>query len=179
MKLSRTLDEVCYPFILETSYLCDYEVATDELATLIGMALGSLGPGLPDLAADLETVQPLAFHLNGSLRGRLAVHEDDLAWLQGRLTAYRVELGDDLPLFVLPRGSVPVPQLHLARSACKKAIRCLVRVEQEGREIPDVLPRLLNLMCNFFFVCTLVVNQRRGLREVTFVSKSYGRPSAS
>lgn len=175
MKPSRNVDEVCYPFILETSHLCDYEVATDELATLIGMALGSLGTEMSDLARDLASVQPLAFHLNGSIRGRLAVTEDDLAWLNGRLTAYRAELGPDLPLFVLPRGSVPVPQLHLARSACKKAIRCLVRVEQEGREIPTVLPRLLNLMCNFFFVCTLLVNRRRGLQEVEFVSKSYGR----
>lgn len=175
MKLSRNMNEVCYPFILEASYLCDYEVATDELATLIGMALDSLDAGMPDLAEDLAQAQPLAFHLNGSIRGRLAVQEGDLAWLQTRLTAYRTELGGDLPLFVLPRGSVPVPQLHLARSACKKAIRCLVRVEQEGREIPQVLPRLLNLMCNFFFVCTLVVNRRRGTPELAFVSKSYGR----
>jgi cob(I)alamin adenosyltransferase len=72
MKLSRHMDEVCYPFILETSYLCDYEVATDELATLIGMALCSLDAtadaGLQDLATDLAQVQPLAFHLNGSAR---------------------------------------------------------------------------------------------------------------
>jgi len=33
-------------------------------------------------------------------------------------------------------------------------------------------------MCNFFFVLTLVVNQRRGLTEVSFRSKSYGKPDA-
>lgn len=179
MKHSPHLDEVCYPFIFETSYLCDYEVTTDELATLLGMALGSLDGQMTDLAADLDRLQGLAFHCNGSVRGRLAVKEADLLWLRERLGAYRAELGAGLPLFVLPRGQVPVPQLHLARSACKKAIRFLVRVEQEGREIPGVLPRLLNLMCNFLFAATLLVNRRRGQVEQEFVSLSYGRRAAS
>ena len=30
------------------------------------------------------------------------------------------------------------------------------------------------VLCNLFFVMTLVVNQRRGVQEVGFVSKSYG-----
>ena len=49
-----------------------------------------------------------------------------------------------------------------------------MRVEQEGRPVPDVLPRLCNVLCNLFFVMTLVVNLRRGVQEVGFVSKSYG-----
>ena len=176
MKPGKNLDELCYPFIYETSYLCDYEVITDELCTLIGMALSAMPPEMEDLVQDLATLQPLAFHANGSIRGRLAVSEADLAWLNARMSHYRQEVADRLTGFVLPRGTVPVPQLHLARSACKKAIRALVRVEQEGIEVPMILPRLCNLMCNFFFVLTLVVNKRRGLDEVEFKSKSYGRP---
>lgn len=68
----------------------------------------------------------------------------------------------------------PIPQLHLARSAAKKAVRLMVRIEQEGREIPMVLPRMCNLLCNFFFVLTLVINKRRGIDEMPFLSKSYG-----
>jgi hypothetical protein len=34
---------------------------------------------------------------------------------------------------------------------------------------------MCNLMCNFFFVLTLVVNQRRGFAETYFTSKSYGK----
>jgi hypothetical protein len=47
-------------------------------------------------------------------------------------------------------------------------------VEQEGKTVPMELPRLCNLMCNFFFTLTLVINQRRGFVETPFVSKSYG-----
>ena len=178
LKLSKHLDEVCYPFIQDASVLCDYEVLTDELCALIGTVLAYLPEQAHDLRVDLEQLQPLAFHANGSVRGRLAIVEADLGWLNGRLNHYQQEVSERLQGFVLPRGLPPVPQLHQARSVSKKAIRALVRVDQEGIEVPLILPRLLNMMCNFFFVLTLVVNQRRGLNEVIFRSKSYGKPGA-
>jgi ATP:cob(I)alamin adenosyltransferase len=177
MKPGKNRDELCYPFIYETSSLCDFEVVTDELCGHIGAALSLLPEAessMHDIAQDLDRLQPLAFHVNGSIRGRLAVEETDIEWLKGRLNHYRIEIHGKINGFVLPRGHIPVPQLHLARSAAKKAIRLMVRVEQEGKEVPMVLPRICNLMCNFFFTLTLVINQRRGESEVPFVSKSYG-----
>ncbi len=177
MKPGPIRDECCYPFIYETSHLCDYEVVTDELCGHVGAALSLLAEArttMRDIAEDLDKLQPLAFHANGSIRGRLAIGESDIAWLQSRLAHYRDEVAAGIHGFVLPRGAQPVPQLHLARSAAKKAIRALVRVEQEGREIPAVVPRLLNLICNFCFVLTLAINRRRGVDEIPFVSKSYG-----
>lgn len=173
MKAGPNRNELCYSFIYETSWLCDFEAATDELCALIGDALSLLPPDMPDLAADLDRLQPLAFHANGSIRGRLAVEENDIAWLEQRLEHYHEEVRDRLTGFVLPRGDTPVPQLNQARACAKRAIRMLVRVEQEGREIPPVVPRLCNLMANFFFILTLVVNRRRGVEEVPFISKSY------
>lgn len=175
MKLSKNWDEVCYPFIHQTDYLCDFEVVTDEWCTLIGMAYSATesDPQLTDLATDLAHMQPLAFHVNGSIRGKLAIDESDVQWVLQRMAHYRQELGELEHVFVLPRGTVPVPQLHQARSNAKKAIRALVRVEQEGRAVPDVLPRLCNALCNLLFLMTLAVNLRRGVQEVAFVSKSY------
>ncbi|CDZ94475.1 Cob(I)yrinic acid a,c-diamide adenosyltransferase [Pseudomonas saudiphocaensis] len=103
------------------------------------------------------------------------MEETDLAWLQSRLSHFQKEVSERLTGFVLPRGSAPVPQLHHARSCAKKAIRAMVRVDQEGIEVPLILPRLCNMMVNFFFVLTLVINQRRDIDEVPFVSKSYGK----
>lgn len=173
MKPGGNLDELCYPFIYETSWLCDYEVATDELCSHIGLILALLPAGCEDIGADLERLQPLAFHLNGSLRGRLAVTEADIGWLQARLIAYKSETRDLGAGFILPRGPLPVPYLHLARSAAKKAIRMLVRVEQEGTAVPECLPRLCSLLCNYFFVLTRVINRRQGYAETPFLSKSY------
>lgn len=179
MKPSKDIDEVCYPFIHETSALCDFEVVTDELCGHIGAALSLLPGEMADIAADLDRLQPLAFHVNGSIRGRLAVTEDDIAWLKARLAHYRGEVADRTCGFILPRGDMPVPFLNLARSAAKKAIRLMVRIEEEGREVPQELPRMCNVMCNFLFTVILVINKRRGLNETPFVSKSYGRAPRS
>lgn len=171
---SRDLDELCYPFIHETSWLCDYELLTDELCAQVGAILAALPADAGDIGQDLERIQPLVFHANGSIRGRMALSEADLIWLKARLRHYRNQLLSLPESFVLPRGSAPVPQLHMARSNCKKAIRALVRVDQEGRDVPDILPRFLNLLCNVCFTLTLVINQRRGEDETPFVSLSYG-----
>lgn len=173
MKPSKNWDEVCYPFMHETSCLCDFEVVTDEWCTLIGMALSATSADFADIAADLDRIQPLAFHVNGSIRGKLAIEEADVQFVLERIGHYRQILGERAHAFLLPRGAAPVPQLHQARSAAKKALRAMVRVEQEGRAVPDVLPRICNALCNLFFLMTLVVNARRGMQEVPFVSKSY------
>jgi hypothetical protein len=34
--------------------------------------------------ADLATLQRLIYNLNGSVRGRLGIFEEDLDWLKGR-----------------------------------------------------------------------------------------------
>ena len=169
----KRLDELCYPYIYEAGSLCDYEIQTDELCGHIGAAFSATPAEMQDILRDLDMLQPLAFHLNGSIRGAMAVNESDLAWLNERLAHYRAEIEGLVHGFVLPRGTAPIPQLHLARSASKKAIRLLVRLEQEGHTIRPELARLCNLMCNFFFALTLVINHRRGLIEIPFESKSY------
>jgi len=175
LKRSNNKDELCYPFIYETSYLCDFEVTTDELCSHIGAIISLLPQQFNEVYADLDRLQPLAFHLNGSIRGRLSITEDDLAWLLQRYRHYRELTRDCIDGFVLPRGPQPVPQLHQTRSTAKKAVRLMVRIDQEGIEVPDTLHRFCNLLCNFFFVLTLYINQQSGFKEVPFASKSYGR----
>ena len=179
MQRSSDMDEVCYPFIHDTGPLCDFEVVTDELCGNIGAAISLSPPDCPDIRADLEHLQPLAFHLNGSLRGRLAIAEADLDWAKERLSHYRSEASGSAAGFVLPRGAMPVPFLNLSRSGTKKAIRQMVHIEESGIAVPDVLPRLCNILCNLFFAMILVINRRRGETEVAFVSKSYGPRTCS
>ena len=170
----------CYSFINDPGWLTDYEVLTDELSAQLGMALSIVetDAALADLVPDLDRLQALALHANGSVRGKLAVTESDLDWLQTRYSHFAQEIEtrepDRLKHFVLPRGLAPVPELHQARSTAKKALRCLVRVEEENRrEIPPEVSRFLNSACNFCFLLTVLINQRRGVTEPRFVSQSY------
>jgi len=180
MKPERSKLCCCYSFINEAGWLTDYEILTDELSTQLGMALSvaETDAALTDLVPDLDRLQALALHANGSIRGKLAVTEDDLDWLHTRYGHFRQEIESREPNrmknFILPRGLAPVPELHQARSTAKKALRCLVRVEEENRhEIPSEIPRFLNFVCNFCFLLSVLVNQRREVAEPVFVSLSY------
>jgi len=170
----KNWDEICYPFIHESSYLCDFEVITDELCSAIGGILSFLPDGNEDIFKDLSHLQPLCWHLNGSIRGRLAINETDIEWVRERLNHYR-EMTAPIKTFVLPGGPVPVSFVNNTRSIAKKTIRAMVRVEEEGVEVPAILFQFSNLLCNYLFALTSVLNYRAGFKETPFQSKSYGK----
>lgn len=68
-KLSKNNDEVCYPFIYEHSLKCDYEILTDEMCRQVGGLIAEMPEAFSGLQVELETLQPMIYHLNGSIRG--------------------------------------------------------------------------------------------------------------
>lgn len=180
MTLSRSkdLDALCYPFIYEQGYLCDYEVVTDELCSQVGYILAAMDDCLAEVKADLSRLQPMIYHLNGSIRGRLAIHQVDLDWLKARYQYYRAQLQEQLGGFILPRGNDLAMRCHLARSGAKKAIRLMLRIDQEGIPVADELHHFCNLLCNYFFVLAVYINKANGYEELPFVSLSYSNPLA-
>jgi cob(I)alamin adenosyltransferase len=173
-KLSKNIDEVCYPYIYEASLKCDYEIHTDSMCRQLGGILSLIPEDLPELRAELEQLQPIIYHLNGSIRGTCAVSESDHQWLLACYARHRDSVADCLSGFVLPRGHAPVPELNAASSAAKVAIRLMVRLHaEEGDAIPEVLHRFCNVLCNYYFTLTLVINKHRGLKELPFKSASY------
>lgn len=173
MKYSGDIDELCYPFIYEHSSVCDFEILTDELCTLVGLAGTACDDQNTDIAEDLFALQPKMFDLNGSIRGKCAISEDDIQHLKGRYHYFLSLLTGEKKVFVLPRGKGACLPLHQARSVSKKAIRMLVKAEKEGSEIPDTLHRYANLLTNYFFALTLVINQRAGIEEPEYTSNNY------
>ncbi|PCE64021.1 ATP:cob(I)alamin adenosyltransferase [Sediminicola luteus] len=177
------IDELCYPFIYEDSLLCDYEIQTDQLTRLLGWVLSDLRklqgqyPNtelLEGLEEHLNWIQPCCYHLNGSLRGKLALTEADHGKLLGYYREMKIVVKDRISGFVLPGGPAPVGQLNQCSSLAKKAIRLMVRLHNdEGLEVPEILPKFANLLCNYFFVATLVINKVTGFEETPFISKSY------
>lgn len=174
MKMSRNIDEICYPYMYEQSLKCDYEILTDSLCRQVGGIIAEFGGEFTAIREELETLQPMLYHLNGSIRGKCALTEADIVWLRDCYVRHKEASADAINGFVLPRGASPVPQLNAASSEAKKAIRLMVRLQaEEGIEIPDVLHRFCNVLCNYCFVLTIVINQARGLREIPFKSLSY------
>lgn len=170
---SRDLRELCYPFIFERKPTCDYEILTDELCCQVGAVLAQLPELFSDVQADLQALQPLIYHLNGSVRGKNGILEENIDWLKSRYDHYGMASGDRVQGFVLPQGPLPVPTLHLCRCNAKKVVRMLVRLDEAGIAVPPELPRFANLLANFFFVLTVYIKARLEVVEVPYVSINY------
>ncbi|OBT13521.1 cobalamin adenosyltransferase [Vibrio sp. UCD-FRSSP16_10] len=171
MKFSGNIDELAYPFIFEESPLCDFEILTDELCTIVGLALSNIEN--VEVRQSLEDLQPKIFHLNGSIRGKNGIFESDIESLAKEYHLFKDKVTDDNKRFVLPRGTGPVIVLHQCRSLSKKVVRQLVLVEKYGKTVPETLPRFANLLVNYFFALTRVLNQEMGIIEPEYTSINY------
>lgn len=170
----------CYPFMREASCLVDYEIRTDSLTTQIGQAIAIVEKeqGTEEIVSILQTIQPLCYHANGSVRGRLAITEEDLTWLNGVYDDFVLRAGEKVRQFVLPQGSLGATALHTCRSEAKKSYRALHKVSEE-RDVPDILFQFLGLLANVLFLLCIEVNKRSHIEETAFISKSYGKVSTN
>ncbi len=158
----------------ERQSLVDYEIRTDSLTTRVGAVLPDLqGDGACKMVyEDLKVIQPLCYHLNGSVRGKLAISEEDLQALSDRYDYYVEQVGDVIQQFLLPQGCQAAALLHICRSEAKKSYRALHKVSEE-REVPEILFDFLGLLANVFFVMAVYTNIQNGVEGIPFESKSY------
>ena len=50
----------------------------------------------------------------------------------------------------------------------------MVRIyNEEEKDVPEILPKFSNVLCNYFFVATILINKVTGRKEIPFKSKSY------
>ncbi len=170
--VSKDHGEICYPFIYEDSPVCDFEIAADELCSRIGLVLTK---ELDPLSHDILTrVQPNVYHLNGSVRGKLAIGEKELQELYQDYNLLRDKLDGGFRGFVLPGGDAIAAELHLCRTQAKKIVRALVAVEHSGKRSPDaVLFRYANLLANVMYALASYTNRVKQVQEVEFVRRSY------
>ncbi|WGV98963.1 ATP:cob(I)alamin adenosyltransferase [Vibrio sp. YMD68] len=173
--VSKADGEICYPFIYEDSPVCDFEIIADELCSRIGVVLTY---DLDEISRDvLQRVQPNVYHLNGSVRGKLAITDIELTELYRDYEHLRSLLQGGFKGFVLPGGARAASELHLCRCNAKKIVRALVAIEHSGKKQPDpILFRYANLLANVMYTLASYINFITNTQEVEFVSKSYPMP---
>lgn len=169
--MKKDMRYICYPFMRESASTVDFEIRTDSLTTRIGEAI-SLTGDIPELQRDLRYLQPMAYHLNGSVRGKIAVFAEDLEILSNLYDVYVAEVADSIGNFVLPQGTQAACTLHVCRSEAKKSVRALHKVSME-REVPEILFDYAQLLANVLFAMAVYANRKHGVEEIPFVSKSY------
>lgn len=157
-----------YPFLKETSRQCDYEVASDELASMLGYAMHVVKH-----ISELDRLVLMAYHLNGSIRGKVAVTEEDKSFLEALYVKYEEKVGRKTQ-FVLPQGSEGACFLHMLRSKAKAVVRLAYAIEREEHPVSELVLDLWNMLSNVLFQMALYENLMEDVQETVFVSKSYG-----
>ncbi|MCC2832293.1 MAG: ATP:cob(I)alamin adenosyltransferase [Clostridium sp.] len=159
--------EYCaYPFLKEESNLCDYEIATDRLASMLSVARHHIRH-IPQ--EDLLQLMEMIYHANGSIRGNCAIRDIELQKLNILYARYSMHMDH----FVLPDGCIGASYLHVLRAETKAVIRIMHRIQQEGKTVEAVLFDFMNLLSNTFFMLCLYENKHDGFLEREFISRSY------
>jgi cob(I)alamin adenosyltransferase len=123
----------------------------DELNSHLGVVVAQA-----DLAAEwrpwLVRVQNDLFDLGADLsvpeedgRERLRVTAAQTEWLEARCDEVNARL-EPLRSFVLPGGTELAAQLHVSRTVCRRAERCVLDVEDANPETVRYLNRLSDLL---------------------------------
>jgi cob(I)alamin adenosyltransferase len=143
----------------------------DELNAAIGVARAH---GL-DAAADrlLAQLQDELFVVGSAFADpspqgpfHNAITPQHVSRLESAIDGLEGEL-DPLSHFILPGGTPPAAQLHLARTVCRRAERLAVALaRQVGQSVPRDLVVYLNRLSDLLFVLARAVNRRAGVADV-------------
>jgi len=145
--------------------------AIDELNSQLGVARAHIKT--KKLNEILKSVQRDLWILGGDLASELVtanvprITKEQLDRLEGVTD----ELNAGLPRlrrFILPGGSIPGAELHVARAVCRRAERRIVTLSKIESINPDVLP-YINRLSSFLFILARVVNKMQRVPEEEFV----------
>jgi cob(I)alamin adenosyltransferase len=134
----------------------------DELNSFLGAARAA---GLPQSIDDqLHQVQMDLFEIGAHLASPGAsrfpgVEETRIEQLEQAIDAMESELSP-LTTFILPGGTPGAAQLHVARTVCRRAERCVVALRE------DATLRYLNRLSDYLFVAARFANLRAGRSDV-------------
>jgi hypothetical protein len=125
--------EYCaYPFLKEKSHLCDYEIATDRLASMLSVARHHIRH-IPQ--EDLLQLMEMIYHANGSIRGACAIGEAELKKLNTFYARYHIEMDLSCPTAVL----VPAICMCCVQKSRLLSASCIRYSVRESRWKPSCL----------------------------------------
>ena len=129
----------------------------DELNSCIGVLLAEILP--ENLRSALSGIQHDLFDLGGelSLPGHTLINDGHLTRIDRLIEEFNAGL-PPLKEFVLPGGSRPAAQAHLARTVCRRAERTLVALSR-AETLQPLPTQYLNRLSDLLFVIARLINQ--------------------
>lgn len=162
-----------YPFLSEPAQdlRCDFELLTDELASLTGLLRSLIPDKTGTLREDLLWVCEILYHLNPALRAGFRLTADETEKLR-RMTG-KLETKTSVSGFVLPVGTPAACTAHLLRVRAKSLVRLLYAYCEQGHRADSRLIDTANLLSGYFFLLALRLNALAAVSEIPFGSRAY------
>jgi cob(I)alamin adenosyltransferase len=144
----------------------------DELNSFVGLCLDHLKSS--NIRNVLAEIQDRLFTIGSALacdpekETKLKIpdlHESDVVLLEKEID----KMNETLPVmksFILPGGHVTVSTLHVARTVCRRAERCCVKMEKKEMEIESRIIKYLNRLSDYLFVLARFVAHQLGSEEI-------------
>lgn len=162
-----------YTFLSDdsTDLRCDFELLTDELASLTGVLHGLMDN--EELKSELVKICELIYHLNPTLRTKLTITDDEIQYLIDVTLRLKSETENRAELFVLPLGNVASSTAHVLRSKSKCVVRLIYRYLELGGSVDDKVIDVANIFSGYFFYLAMKINELSGIDEIPYVSRNY------
>ncbi|MCB9932032.1 MAG: cob(I)yrinic acid a,c-diamide adenosyltransferase [Planctomycetes bacterium] len=148
----------------------------DELNSQLGVALCDEGDDEIKTALRLHQAELLelgAVLADGKATGTPKANVAVLAEMERQIDRWTDELAP-LKNFILPGGTHFAATLHLARTVCRRAERCVSRIRVEQPKLAQrVLPVLvyLNRLSDWLFTAARLANKRGGVEDILWKPK--------
>lgn len=144
----------------------------DELNSFIGLCRDHLQQAaIPHL---LQEIQDRLFTIGSALacdpekEPRLKIpdlKEADISLLEKEMDMMNETL-PPMKSFILPGGHVAASTLHVARSVCRRAERCCVRLQKKKEEVEPLIITYLNRLSDYLFVLSRFAAFRLQAEEI-------------
>ncbi len=144
-------------------------VRTEPLADEIDRVLARIQNELFEVGAEIASPDPVA-------KGTRTIGQSHVKTIEDEIDRYASGLAP-LKHFIIPGGSRGAALLHIARTVCRRAERCLVAlVHDDPERVSLALVAYLNRLGDLLFVLARAVNAQGGRPDVIWVASAQAPP---
>lgn len=145
----------------------------DEFSAFLGVLAAMTG--LPvEIYSQLQRVQNRLFDVGGYLASRpggsglppVAGLQASTVEVEGWIDALDAAT-PKIKAFVLPGGTMSAAHAHVARTVCRRAERCIVRLAETEDVDPEVR-KYFNRLSDYLFILARYLNHNAGMAEVVW-----------
>lgn len=166
-----------YPYLYEDIKIVDFEIITDEIASLIAILYNYVEQ--EKLKKDLDWLCGITWTVNAALRRKKELSQNLIDKILAIYDEYENEIDTNRKRFTLPIGSKAATYCELIRNKFKKAVRELYEIEKNLIEnkicekVDDRLFDFLNICSNLFYIFSLWIRCKNNEEIRTFSENFY------